>query len=105
MKPRLDPERAARKAQRRTLKSDSLPHSWSLRDWPVHVYPNNSAAGRNFIRKHRSALEACGALTRVDRQLTVLGAGFAIFLAGKMANVAGYQIPPNRSRAEREVAA
>ena len=97
-------EQPARRAQRIALRTESLPHSWGLRDWPAHVYPNSMSAGKNLVRKHQAELVRCGALARIDRKLTVLGAGFAVFLAGKMGNVSGYVIPPNRKRTETAIA-
>jgi hypothetical protein len=94
-----------RKAQRKVLESQALPHSWSLFNWPSWVYPSNPTAARRLLTKYRAELIAAGALTRIDRRLTVLGAGFAVFLASKMVNVPGYRIPPNHSRVEREVTA
>jgi hypothetical protein len=62
------------------------------------IYPNNSTAARHLLTKYRAELIAAGALTRIDRRLTVLGAGYAIFLASKMANVPGYSIAPTNGK-------
>jgi hypothetical protein len=107
--PVLESDRLARKAerkvQRRVLETQPLPHSWSLRDWPPHVYPGRLSAARNLVRKHRAELIKCGALTRIDRRLTVLGAGFAVFLASKMAHVETYASPANFKRSDHQVVA
>jgi hypothetical protein len=73
-----------------------MPHSWGVAHWPPHVYPGNPAAGRYLVRAHRDELGAYGALTRIGRDLVVLGEGFARFLAAKQDRVSGYQIAANR---------
>jgi hypothetical protein len=103
--PRLESERLAhqadRRAQRRVLETQPLPHSWCLRDWPAWVYPGRLSAARNLVRVHREELIKCGALTRIDRRLTVLGAGYAVFLASKMPRVESYTNPVNFKPRER----
>jgi hypothetical protein len=78
-------------------KVSPLPHSWLVAEWPSHVTPCRPNAGRQLVRVHRSELIACGALVRVGRNLTILGAGFAEFLARKAGRVEGYEIAPNRA--------
>ena len=87
-----------RKAQRKAQESQALPHSWDIANWPEWVYPGNPTAARHLLTKHRAELISAGALTRIDRRLTILGAGFAQFLASKMANVPGYRIATNSGR-------
>jgi hypothetical protein len=96
--------KAERKVQRRVLETQPLPHSWCLQDWPKGVYPDRPSAARNLVRKHRSELVACGALTRVNRRLVILGAGFAVFLASKMSRVQGYFGPSSKPHESAPVA-
>jgi hypothetical protein len=73
-----------------------LPHSWYIDDWPPHVVPGNASKARYLIRAYETELIACGALTRIGRRKTILGAGYAVFLAKGMRRVQGLEIPPNR---------
>jgi hypothetical protein len=81
-------------------KASPLPHSWLVSDWPSSVTPNRSSAAKHLVRTHRAELIQCGALCRVGRNLTIIGEGYATFLARKLGRVAGYEIAPNRSPAE-----
>ena len=75
----------------------TLPHSWGLHDWPAGVWPGADRA-RYVLRAHRTELIRYGALTRIGRELVVLGAGYAQFLAAQTERVESYQIPPNMGR-------
>jgi hypothetical protein len=77
-------------------KVSPLPHSWLVSDWPPHVSPNRCNAGRQLVRAHRAELIECGALVRIGRNLTIIGEGYAQFLARKAKRVQGYEIAPNR---------
>lgn len=74
-------------------KVDSLPHSWQVSDWPAHVSPGTKSAGTRLVKRHRAELIACGALVRIGSKLTVLGEGYAIFLARKTSAVGSYEQP------------
>jgi hypothetical protein len=78
-----------------TRKATSLPHSWRVADWPATVYPNRSSSARHLVRCHRDELLASGALTRVGRELVILGEGYAAFLARKIQRVEEFKIAPN----------
>jgi len=78
----------------RPTKSEPLPHSWPVADWPPHVFPNRANDARYMVRANHDALVECGALTRIGRVLVVLGAGYAVFLAKQASKVAGY-VPSN----------
>lgn len=76
-----------------------LPHSWDLRSWETaapHVWPHNEIAARRVLRVHRTELQAAGALTRIGRNLVVLGNGYMKWLASQAANVTEYDVPMNR---------
>jgi hypothetical protein len=78
----------------RGTKASPLPHSWPVGDWPADVYPNRASAGRYLVRANRDALLACGALTRIGRELVVIGEGYARFLARQVDKVPGF-VPSN----------
>ena len=83
----------------RPTRANALPHSWPVSDWPVNVYPGRASAARYLVRAHHDALLSCGALTRVGRELVVLGEGYARSLARQAESVPGYvpSNPPPRS--------
>jgi hypothetical protein len=84
--------------KRIAIKVDSLPQSWSVKNWPAHVAPGGPVAGRAFIRRNMEQLLECGALSRVGKELVVLGAGYALFLSKNMTNVRGWMCPANKRR-------
>lgn len=73
------------------------PHSWAIESWPPHVYPHSPGKGRYLVRCNRSALVAAGALTRVGRDLVLLGAPFSKWLESQSSRVDGFEIAPNRT--------
>ena len=74
------------------------PHSWSLPRWPVGMFPNEVGAARHLIREHRMALIECGALSRVGRQLVVIGPNYVGWLMRQRDRVAGYACNANGTR-------
>lgn len=74
------------------------PHSWAIPEWPAHVYPHRSDRGRYLVRANRTALVEAGALTRIGRDLVVLGAAYCRWLESNAHQVDGYAIAPNKSR-------
>jgi hypothetical protein len=72
-------------------KVSPLPHSWLVSEWPSEVTPGRPSAGKNLVRTHRTELIACGALVRIGRNLTILGEGYAQFLARKARRVEGVE--------------
>ena len=77
-------------------KTTPIPHSWSLETWPREVYPCTTSRARYVIRVHRDELIRAGVLSRVGRELIVLGERYAKWLQLHTADVPGYQIAPNR---------
>jgi hypothetical protein len=73
------------------------PHSWSIDAWPQSVYPHGPSKGRYVVKAHRDALLAAGALTRVGRDLVVLGEPFTRWLQSQSNRVEGFHIAPNAS--------
>ncbi len=77
------------------LVTQPIPHSWALDEWPSFCYPHRASRARYLIRSHRNELVAAGALTRVGRDLVVLGAGYSAWLSKQSARVDGFEIAPN----------
>lgn len=75
------------------------PHSWSLKSWPPEVWPGNSSKGTYIARAYRDELLQVGALSRVGRELIVIGDRYARWLERNASNVPGYQCPANREQA------
>jgi hypothetical protein len=48
---------------------------------------------------HRDELRDAGALTRIGRDLVILGAGYSAWLQKQVNRVDGFEIAPNRTRA------
>lgn len=71
------------------------PHSWAIESWPPHVYPHSPGKGRYLVRAHRSELMAAGVLTRIGRDIVVLGAPYAVWLASQSSRVESFRIAPN----------
>lgn len=68
----------------------AAPHSWDLEHWPPEVYPGSEPRARYLCRAYRDELLAAGALTRVGRELVVLGARYARWLESRACEVPGY---------------
>jgi hypothetical protein len=78
------------------VSKQNIPHSWNIDGWPVGVYPNSVTKARYLIRVHRDEMILAGALSRVGRDLIVLGEQYGKWLQKKAARVPGYSIAPNR---------
>ena len=74
-----------------------VPHSWALDEWPSTVYPHRPNRGKYVVRAHRDELIAAGALTRIGRDLVVLGTGYSAWLSKQSNKVDGFTIAPNRT--------
>jgi hypothetical protein len=66
-------------------------------EWPQTVYPHRASRGKYIVRAFRDELIAAGALTRIGRDLVVLGSGYSAWLSKQSSKVAGFAIAPNRS--------
>jgi|HubBroStandDraft_3_1064219.scaffolds.fasta_scaffold354189_1 hypothetical protein len=82
-----------------TIKS-LLPHSWAINDWPKDVYPGTPDRARYIVRTHKRALMDLGALSRVGRDLIVIGEKFDKWLKRHSADVADFEIAANLARLE-----
>ena len=84
-------------ATRKKTPAELVPHSWGVDDWPQTIYPNDARRARYLVRAHKTELLNEGALTRVGRELVIIGAAYARFLAKQAEHVAAYDIAPNRA--------
>lgn len=75
-----------------------VPHSWSVATWPREVWPHDSHRARYVVRANRDDLIAAGVLTRVGRELVILGDRYGRWLQRKSADVPGYEVAANRTR-------
>jgi hypothetical protein len=73
-----------------------IPHSWAVADWPDIVYPGSPKKARYTIRVNLESLIRAGALTRIGRELVVIGAGYSAWLAKNAGRVEDFDIAPNR---------
>jgi hypothetical protein len=85
---------------KRVSAAQLAPHSWAVTDWPAFIYPGSPGKGRYVVRSHRSALIAMGAITRIGRDVVVLGAPYSRFLESRTDRVDGFTIAPNQVQEE-----
>lgn len=76
----------------------SLPHSWTVQQWPTSVFPCNVGKARYLVRVHRDELLKAGALVRIGRELVVFGEPFSRWLQRGASRVQDYRIAPNAQR-------
>ena len=91
--------------QRIHINSDPVPHSWDLEHWPAHVYPHATNRARWLLRAYRQQLIAAGALSRVGREIVVLGRQYARWLEHRAAEKVADYVPNSRTTASRQTAA
>lgn len=75
----------------------TVPHSWGIDTWPEFVWPHSPSRARYVLRANRDELTHAGAISRVGRELVVLGERYSRWLERRTAEVPGYDCPPNRS--------
>jgi len=73
------------------------PHSWDLEHWPDYIYPHTESRARYLVRAYRNDLLNVGALTRVGREIVIIGAAYSRWLQSGAKNVAGYESNANRA--------
>lgn len=83
----------------RKIPAELIPHSWAIENWPTHVYPGRPSKGRYIVRSNRDSLLAAGALTRVGRDLVVIGHAYQRWLESQQGRVAGFDVAANRPAA------
>jgi len=76
-----------------------IPHSWNISSWPADVWPGSASRANYVIRSNKSELIHAGVLSRVGRDLIVMGDRYTRWLEKKAANVPGYECPANRDAA------
>ncbi|MCH7507578.1 MAG: hypothetical protein IID60_09780 [Proteobacteria bacterium] len=76
----------------------SHPHSWSIKRWPAHVYPNSPDKARYLVRANKDSLILEGALVRVGRELVIIGDRYVRWMQKKGSAVPGYECPANKGR-------
>ena len=79
----------------------AIRHSWTLMGWPTDVYANDANRARYIVRVHRAELLAAGALSRIGRQIVVLGLPYTSWLARHASRVEGFS-PAINDTARRE---
>lgn len=78
----------------------TIPHSWSVNTWPADVYPHSPARARWLLRAHRDDLLAAKALSRVGREIVVIGRQYTKWLEQRVRAVSDFECPANRPGAE-----
>jgi len=71
--------------------------SWDLEHWPDHVYPHSRERALYLVRTYRDELVSAGALTRIGRELVIIGDRYSVWLQKRSAKVKGF-IPGSRTR-------
>jgi hypothetical protein len=74
----------------------STPHSWGVTSWPEAIWPHTPERARWLIRAHRNSLLNAGCLSRVGRELVVIGSRYERWLMRQANNVQGYVFPGSR---------
>jgi hypothetical protein len=80
--------------------SAAMQPSWSIDNWPPETWPNTVERARYVVRCYRSSLLEAGALSRVGREIIILGARYQRWLEKHSSNVPGYVIAPNATSPE-----
>lgn len=75
--------------------ANPVPATWRIAQWPADVYPGTPTQGKRLCLAHRDELVKTLALTRIGRELVVIGSSYMRWLASKADRVAGYEIGPN----------
>lgn len=73
-----------------------IQHSWSIGTWPADVYPHSPERARYLVRANKSELICAGALSRVGRELVIIGERYAKWLERNTARAADFECPANR---------
>jgi hypothetical protein len=81
--------------KRIAARASVMPPSWNIENWPPEIWPNTVERGRYVVRAYRDSLLVAGALSRVGRELIILGARYQRWLEKNASNVPGYTIAPN----------
>jgi len=82
----------------------AYPLSWSVNNWPESVWPNSANKARYVMRANRESLILAGVLSRVGRELIVMGSRYQRWLEKQAVNVPGYVIAPNAAAETNDAA-
>jgi hypothetical protein len=69
----------------------ATPHSWEFSSWPSHVWPNNQKRGQWICRAYRRELVAAGALSRIGRNVIIIGAPYVRWIESHMDQVIDFK--------------
>jgi hypothetical protein len=61
-----------------------VPHSWTLADWPTHVFPGDARKGRYLVRIYRAELVKARVVARLGKQIIIRGGPFCNWLSKKI---------------------
>jgi hypothetical protein len=78
--------------------SPTIPHSWSVAQWPAGIFPGSAGKARYLIRTHKSDLVAAGAIVRVGRELVTIGSKYVRWLETHASRVHDYHCAANSSK-------
>lgn len=77
--------------------ANPVPATWRISQWPTDVYPGTPTQGKRLCLAHRDELVKALALTRIGRELVVMGSSYMRWLASKGDRVFGYEVAPNKT--------
>jgi hypothetical protein len=74
---------------------NAVPSTWTIAQWPADVYPGSPTKGKRLCLAHRDELVKSLALTRIGRELVVMGSAYMRWMTSKGDRVFGYELAPN----------
>jgi hypothetical protein len=78
-------------ASRRDRPAFLAPHSWEFKSWPENVWPNTPARGQWICRAYRRELVAAGALSRIGKNIVVMGAPYTRWIESRIDQVIDFK--------------
>jgi hypothetical protein len=78
--------------------NNKTPHSWAVKNWPTSVYPGSVSRGRHLVFTYRAQLVECEALTRIGRELVIMGEAYTTWLLSHRDRVVGFKDPPTKKK-------
>ncbi|HTV96620.1 MAG TPA: hypothetical protein VME42_11460 [Steroidobacteraceae bacterium] len=70
---------------------------WEFATWPADVWPHTSSRARHLVRSHLDDLVAAGAVSRVNRQLIIIGVPYLNWIKKHASDVEDFKLPCNTS--------
>jgi hypothetical protein len=77
-----------------------LPHSWGINSWPETVWPHEPKRARYVVRANLNALLQVGAISRVGRELVLIGDRYSRWLDKNASRVPDYRCNANGPEVE-----